>query len=140
MLKKSLFIITILFSIAATAIFWESKPELYTNINNQELQQLLKKGATLVDIRRVEEWRQTGVIKRSKLMTFFTANGRLDGKFLPKFTKFNKNKPIILICRTGSRTKAASKYIAQQLGYTKIYNVKNGIYGWLKEDLPIKRI
>lgn len=140
MLKKTIFIITLLFSIIATASFWNSKPELFTNIDNQELQQLLRKGAILVDIRLPEEWRQTGVIKRSKLMTFFTKQGRLDSHFLPRFTKFNKNKPVILICRTGSRTKAASKYIAKQLGFTKVYNVKNGIYGWLKENLPVQRL
>jgi rhodanese-related sulfurtransferase len=137
MKKITLAIVTILFSISAYAWLWDKEPEIYTNINNQELQQLLRKGATLVDIRRAEEWRQTGIIKGSKLMTFFTSRGDLDRRFLPKFKRFNKERPIILICRTGSRSKVASKFIAKQLGYTKIYNVTNGIYGWLREGRPV---
>jgi rhodanese-related sulfurtransferase len=140
MLKKtSIAIFAILFSMFSYAWFWDKEPEIYTNVNNQELQQLLRKGTTLVDIRRPEEWRQTGVIKGSKRMTFFTSRGGLDSNFLPKFKKFDKDKPIILICKTGNRTKIASNFIAKQLGYTKIYNVSNGIYGWLRKGLPVHK-
>lgn len=138
-MKKIFTIISLSFFVSSFTWFWESEPKLYTNINNTELQQLLKKGVPLIDIRLPEEWRQTGVIKGSTKMTLFGRNGRMVQSFLPRFTKLDKNKPVILICKTGSRSKVASKFLAEKLGYKKIYNVKNGIFSWLKEKLPVVR-
>ncbi|SFV60361.1 Rhodanese-like domain protein [hydrothermal vent metagenome] len=138
-MKKIFTIISLSFFVSSFTWFWESEPKLYTNINNTELQQLLKKGVPLIDIRLPEEWRQTGVIKGSTKMTLFGRNGRMVQSFLPRFTKLDKNKPVILICKTGSRSKVASKFLAEKLGYKKIYNVKNGIFGWLKDKLPVVR-
>ena len=39
----------------------------YSNINNEELKQLLAKGTKIVDVRHPEEWRETGIVKGSIL-------------------------------------------------------------------------
>ena len=112
----------------------------YTNIDNDELQGLLEKGIPLYDVRRPDEWRQTGVIKGSKLLTFVDGRGQLSPAFLPSFTKaVGKDEPVILICRTGNRTSALAKHLAEQLGYSKIYNVQNGIVRWISEKRPVAR-
>jgi two-component system CheB/CheR fusion protein len=43
------------------------------------------------------------------------------------------DQPVIVICRSGNRTKDVSQLLSQQAGYTKVYNVKSGIKGWIKE-------
>jgi len=48
----------------------------YHHIDNDELSRLLQDGAAIVDVRRPEEWAQTGVIAGSELLTFFTATGQ----------------------------------------------------------------
>ena len=112
----------------------------YTNIDNDELQQLLAKGTPLYDIRRVEEWRETGIVSSSRRLTFFDAQGRVNPKFLPEFTKrIGKDDPVILICRTGNRTSALAKYLVQELGYTKVYNVARGITGWIGDKREVVR-
>ncbi|MCK9162002.1 MAG: rhodanese-like domain-containing protein, partial [Arcobacteraceae bacterium] len=49
------------------------------------------------------------------------------------------NKEIILICRSGSRTKEAAAILAKN-GFSNIYNVKNGfVYDWVRANLPIQK-
>lgn len=43
---------------------------------------------------------------------------------------------LIVICRTGNRTKAVSQFLSQQAGYSKVYNVRAGIMGWLRASGP----
>ncbi len=111
-----------------------------TDINNQQLQALQAKGIPVFDIRREEEWKQTGILKGSHKLTFVDANGKIMPDFVGKFTHaIGKNDPVILICRTGHRTGVLSQALAEQLGYKKIYNVKNGITQWISEGLPLER-
>lgn len=37
----------------------------YNNLDNQQLKAKLEQGTPLYDIRRVDEWRQTGVVENS---------------------------------------------------------------------------
>jgi len=112
----------------------------YTNINNQQLTTLQAQGVPVYDIRRPEEWTQTGVVEGSHKLTFVDDKGRVLPDFVEKFTKaVGKNDPVILICRTGHRTDALSHALVEQLGYTKIYNVKDGITRWISDGLPLVR-
>ena len=40
---------------------------------------------------------------------------------------------MVVICRSGNRTKPVSQFLSQQAGYAKVYNVKSGIKGWLSD-------
>ncbi len=112
----------------------------YANIDNQQLKSLQAQGIPVYDIRRAEEWQQTGVVEGSRRLTFVDEKGRLMPDFVAKFTQaVNKNDPVILICRTGSRTDVLSRALAEELGYTQVYNVKNGITRWVSEGLPVVR-
>ena len=111
---------------------------LYTNIDSQQLKTLQTQGIPVYDVRRADEWQQTGVVEGSHKLTFVDDKGRVMPDFVAKFTQaVGKNEPVILICRTGSRTEALSRALVEQLGYTKIYNVKNGITRWIGEGLPV---
>jgi len=44
---------------------------------------------------------------------------------------------VIVICRSGNRTKAVSQFLSHEAGYAKVYNVKQGIRGWAKETRPM---
>ena len=112
----------------------------YTNIDNQQLKTLQTQGIPVYDIRRTEEWAQTGVVEGSRRLTFVDDKGRVMPDFVAEFTQaVSKNDPVILICRTGNRTDVLSRALAEQLGYTKIYNVKDGITRWISEGQPVVR-
>lgn len=113
----------------------------YGNVNNAELQMMLEQNTPIYDVRRPEEWRQTGVIEGSKLLTFVDASGRLQPDFIDRFTAaIGQNDPVILICRTGSRTSTLARLLVEQLGYTRVYNVRDGITRWISDDRPVTRL
>ena len=112
----------------------------YTNLDNERLKALLAQGVPVYDVRRPEEWRQTGVVEGSRLLTFVDAGGRPLPDFLPRFTaEVGKNDPVIVICRTGSRTDTLARHLVEQMGYTRVYNVRHGITGWIRESHPVVR-
>ena len=117
------------------------KPRKYDDLSNGQLKDMLAQGAKIVDIRRPEEWKKTGVVEGSKLLTFFIdKKGTVNPKFVGEFTAFAKpGEPVILICRTGNRTRVVSHLISERLGYGKIYNVTDGITRWIKEGHPVSR-
>ena len=49
----------------------------------------------------------------------------------------NETAPVVLICRTGSRTDKLARELMEKHGYTRIYNVRNGITRWIGESNPI---
>ena len=113
----------------------------YNNVDNAQLQTMLEQNIPIYDIRRPEEWRQTGVIEGSKLLTFVDAEGRLRPDFLDHFTAPNgQHDPVILICRTGNRTSTLARYLVEQMGYTQVFNVRNGITHWISDDKPVKKL
>jgi rhodanese-related sulfurtransferase len=107
-------------------------PEAYRRLEAGEL--------TLVDIRRPEEWRQTGVAKGAL---------RIDMR-RPDFAQAllqqvggNRAAPIAIICRTGNRTTQLQRALAAE-GFTQIFNVREGMAGsgagpgWLRRGLPME--
>ncbi|UCV20978.1 rhodanese-like domain-containing protein [Ferribacterium limneticum] len=109
------------------------------DIDNAQLDKLRQSGVPVVDIRLQSEWEETGIVGGSKLLTFFDERGRADAPaWLEKVKPFAKpNEPVIVICRTGNRTKAVSQFLSQQAGYATVYNVKSGIKGWIGAGGPV---
>ena len=104
-------------------------------IGNIELKSLLQKNIPLIDIRRKDEWKSTGIVENSILMTFFDKNGKVNtNEWLKELNKIaNKNDPVILICRTGRRTGIIAKFLSEKVGYRLIYDVTDGITDWIKK-------
>jgi rhodanese-related sulfurtransferase len=113
----------------------------YTNLDNDQLKSMLEQGVPVYDVRRPEEWRETGVVEGSQRLTFVDADGRLTPDFLSRFTgAVAKDQPVILICRTGNRTDVLARYLVEKLGYTKVYNVRDGITRWISDGRPVSRL
>lgn len=115
-------------------------PAPFQNVSNSEMETLLAKGTKIIDIRRPEEWKQTGVVKGSILLTAFDARGQI----VPSFPKaleetVSKDEPFILICRTGNRTSAIALPLAEQLGYKQVINATKGITSWIKEGHEVNK-
>ena len=110
----------------------------YSNVDNDQLKALLAQNVPIYDIRRPEEWRSTGVVEGSRKLTFVDAGGRPNPEFLPRFTaEVDKDDPVVLICRTGSRTDKLARELMEKQGYTQVYNVRHGITGWIAGNNPV---
>lgn len=115
-------------------VFAGSAAAVVIDIENDELNKLIAAGVPLIDIRTAPEWQQTGIVPGSHLLTFFDLQGQANpGAWLEKARAFAKpGDPVIVICRSGNRTKAVSQFLSEQAGYAKVYNVKFGIAAWAK--------
>ena len=125
----------ILFTISACA-----EPP-YNNLDNKQLKTMLEKNVRIFDVRRPDEWRQTGVVEGSQLLTFVDGSGRVKPDFLARFTAtVAKDDPVILICRTGNRTSKLARHLVENMGFTQVYNVRNGITQWIRDGQPTVRL
>lgn len=76
----------------------------------------------LIDVRTANEY-NAGCIKKAKNIDIFS------GKFTSEVNKLDKEKPVYVYCRSGGRSKRASKKIAA-LGFKEIYDLKGGILNY----------
>lgn len=111
----------------------------YTNVDSEGLKGLMEQGVPVIDIRRTEEWRETGIVDGSSGLTFVDESGRLLPGFLEKIDSMPRDEPVALICRTGSRTDVLARYMIDKLGFQQVYNVRDGITRWIRDGLPVSR-
>ena len=106
------------------------------NVNNHQIKELSKINIPIVDVRRSSEWEQTGVVPNSILLTFFDKKGNynFDEWYKKLSLKINEGEPIILICRTGRRTRIIAEMMDKKFDNV-IYNAKGGITSWIDEKL-----
>ena len=99
-------------------------------------------GVLLIDIRRPQEWRQSGVAAPARTLSMHEP-GFLEG--LSRLTGGDRSRPIALICATGAR----STWLAGELekrGYANVLNVREGMFGsqagpgWLRRGLPVRKV
>lgn len=119
---------------ALFVLFAHSARAEVVDIDNAELARLAISGVPVIDIRTEGEWKESGIVPGSRLITLFDEKGRPDPDWLAKVKGVaGPDQPLIVICRSGNRTRVASQMLTQQAGYQKVYNVKDGIRGWAKE-------
>jgi rhodanese-related sulfurtransferase len=57
------------------------------------------------------------------------------GGILIETDKVSKDKPVVVMCRSGKRSAAAIMQL-EQLGYTNLANLKGGILAWAEDIDP----
>ena len=105
--------------------------------DNDKIISLMKQGVPLIDIRTNSEWQNTGIIKNSKLLTFFDQDGKSNVKsWMNKLSEVaKKDQPIIVICRSGRRSGIVSDMLVNEENYSKVYNANSGIMAWINSGL-----
>lgn len=98
---------------------------------------------TLIDIRRPDEWKQTGVAKGALEIDMAHPQGTAGFVKQVEAEVGGKNAPVALICRTGNRTTQMQRALVEA-GFTNVINVKEGMAGsgagpgWLARGLPVE--
>jgi len=89
-------------------------------------------GVTIIDIRREDEWLSTGIIEGAHTITAFTEQGQLHHEFQQKFAALvtSRDTPILLYCRTGNRTGILGQALINELEFTNVTHLTDGIVGW----------
>lgn len=90
-----------------------------------------KKKNTVVDVRTPEEVAE-GHLAGALNINFLGEN------FSQKIETLNKNKPYLLYCRSGSRTRRAADQM-QKAGFKKVYMLEGGITAWNEAGKPVEK-
>lgn len=106
----------------------------YTTIGTDEAKQMIEAGAHVIDVRQPDEWNR-GHIAEAELVP-------LDGIYIFGKALQDLNLPpdedVIFVCASGQRSAAASE-VALLVGLNKVYNLANGMNGWVNRRYPIER-
>jgi rhodanese-related sulfurtransferase len=113
----------------------QSFAEIY-EVNNEKIKMLLENSVPLIDIRTEGEWHETGVINSSHLLTFFDKDGNYNfKKWMIEVEEIaDENGPVIIMCRSGRRSRIVSNMIIKQNSEYLIYHVTNGIKSWIESS------
>ena len=134
-MKKIILIIALLVS----SILAEFK-----GITPKELLSMQAKGIPVIDIRTKQEWKDRGIIKGAKLMTFFNKRGEpLIAEFMFKLGSLvkSKDKPFIIYCAHANRSKTLGKWLSGTMGFKHVYELKGGIeYGWINKGKKVEKL
>lgn len=135
-------------ALLSTTLFAEinfQKAMIYkADINSKTAFDMQQEGTLIIDVRTKGEFQTLRAKNSINIPVFYEKKGqRVFNKDFPKeiysTLKGDLNKKVILICRSGSRTKLASNLLAYQ-GFKNVYNIKNGFqYDWVKVNLPTER-
>lgn len=66
----------------------------------------------------------------------------LNGVLIPmnevpaEFGQIDKNKKVVVHCRSGKRSASVISYLEQNHGYANLYNLEGGILAWIEEVDP----
>jgi rhodanese-related sulfurtransferase len=106
-------------------------------LDSQELATALP-GKILVDIRQPEEWRTTGVIEGSHLLTF--TNEDVGGWLEALAEVARPEDDLVLVCRTGHRTGFLLDFLVTRTPYKQAAHLADGILGWISNGLPVVEV
>lgn len=124
---KGIFITALLLALTATI----ACAGIAKDITSTEAKRIIdkSKNAYLLDVRTPDERRQ-GYIPGSVLIPI-----EMVGR---KLAEIPKNRPVIVYCAVGSRSRSVAQALARS-GYAEVYNMKDGIFGWYRNGLPVKQ-
>ena len=94
-------------------------------IDSDELTEFLQiNDAILVDVRRDDEY-INGHIENSINIDY------MSDEFVTNTERLDKNKPIILYCRSGRRSYLSAIKLSKN-GFKEVYNLEGGILSWIE--------
>lgn len=103
-------------------------PKPYGELDAREADRVVAGGALLLDLRSQEEW-DAG---HARLALHVPAR-----KLADRVPKLPKDRKLVLVCRTGSRSRAHAELLAAK-GLAVSY-VSGGMRGWAKAGLDVVR-
>jgi rhodanese-related sulfurtransferase len=112
----------------------QPSPPAVKNVTPEEAYRLLSlssKWVHIIDVRTPQEYAE-GHLAGAENIDFNSAD------FKEKVAKLDKNIPYIVYCRSGSRSAAASKIMAE-LGFSEIYNMTGGFTDWQAAGFPVAK-
>lgn len=107
----------------------QGQPAQRLNVQEFESKLTTTKNYTLLDVRTPEEY-GNGHLADATLINFY------DEDFKKQVAVLDKTKPVYIYCAAGRRSNSAAT-ILTDLGFKEVYDLKEGIQGWIGAGKPI---
>jgi len=106
----------------------------YNTIGTDDAKRMIESGARIVDVRTPEEWNYGHIVEADlvPIQGIYSFGKALQEQDYPH------DEDIIFVCGSGQRSASASE-IAALLGFSRVYNLANGMNGWVNRSYPIER-
>jgi len=108
------------------------------NLSPEQVDQELRQGATLIDLREPEELRATGTIPGSVAAPRGMLEFYADPASSYHRPEFDPSRRIVLTCAGGGRSALAAVTL-QEMGYDNVAHLESGVNGWIAEGRPVER-
>jgi len=119
-------------ALALGAVFVSQQLSANNGVDAKQAQAMTQQGALLLDVRQPEEF-----------SAIHTPNAQLIplGDLPARMQEISayKDKPIVVICRSGRRSAKAVELL-KEAGYSKVSNIAGGIQGWESDGLEVVRM
>ncbi|MDA8116750.1 MAG: rhodanese-like domain-containing protein [Actinomycetota bacterium] len=96
------------------------------SVSARDAHGMISDGAQLVDVREKMEW-DYGHAPSAKHIPLNTIPANLH--------KIDKTKPVIVVCRGGSRSASAAAFLSEQ-GFN-VHNLEGGMVSWARHGLDV---
>ena len=98
------------------------------NISVKEAHQYIQNNSniSILDVRSEDEFEDYGYLFDAKLIPLYLLERKMNS--------LNKNKIILVYCRSGRRSSLAANLLSKN-GF-KVLNLKGGIFSWINNELP----
>ncbi len=141
--KQNLPYIALFFMLLIVVWIFSSKPEAnqsgFETVNVDEAREMLENGDIFVlDVRTPAEFNES-YIEGAVLIPLengYGSNLGTDQLFEARINEVPKGKKILVYCRSGRRSAAASQMLVDA-GYTDVYNMRGGINEWIRAGYPV---
>ena len=112
------------------------------DIDNSELKNLIEKDINIIDVRTQNEWKSTGIIEGSILISLLDKKNKFIFENWYEYfnKKISKNEAVIFVCALGVRSKYISNLVNKKKPDLKIYNLKKGINDWIRSGNKISKL
>jgi len=97
----------------------------------QAVQLINRRDALVLDIRDTADF-ESGHVTNSRHIPAADVEKRV--KELEKF----KQKPIIVICRSGTRSASVGNVLRKN-GFEEVFSLKGGVLGWTQASMPLEK-
>ncbi|MBK9639146.1 MAG: thioredoxin [Bacteroidetes bacterium] len=134
-MKKIILSVTLVLSFLVAACQQSTNKGKSVNekVSIEQFEKLLieKSNAIILDVRTPEEF-AAGHVKSAVNLNIH------DATFKNELAKLDKSKPVLVYCKSGSRSAAAASQM-EAMGFNEVYNFGGGMLAWSNAEKPIVR-
>ena len=118
----------------APSVLAQARKAPYVALTPLQAKELIEtmRDLQLVDVRTEREYK-TGALPGSVLVPY---NSWFKNDFMKQMERFDKKKPILLVCAVGGRSSEAAYNLAGA-GFTEVYNLSGGLSAWARQRGPL---